>query len=131
MIKLRNAGAASILALLLALALLTTGAFAQSTQVSKSASVHTAVAMHNRLGGGPIETMPAPAPAAAPAVAPAAPVVRRVVRNVRVVQNVHATAVAVAHSSDDLGLISGFWGGSGIFAGLPFVSGFGCGNGCF
>jgi hypothetical protein len=49
MIKLRSAGAALIVALFVALALFTTGAFAQSARISKtskSVTAHTAVIVH-------------------------------------------------------------------------------------
>lgn len=124
MITLRKAGTASILALFLILVLFTTGVFARSMQVSKNASVQSAVAMHNRLGGGPIEAAPAPVAPAPVAPAPAAPVVHRVVRNVQV--HVHATAIAIAHSSNNCGLFDGFLTGCGAFGAFPFVSGFGC-----
>lgn len=127
MIKLRNAGAASMLALFLALVLFTTGAFAQSAQVSKSASVHTAVAVHTRLGGGPVQAAPA-----AP-VMPAAPVVRKVHPVQKVVRRVHATAIAIARGANDCGVFDGFLTGCGAFGTLPFVSGFngfGCSSFC-
>jgi hypothetical protein len=127
MIKLRNAGAASILTLFLALALLTTGAFAQSVQVSKSASVHRAVAVHNHLGGGPVATAPA-----APAM-PAAPVVHKVHKAHPAALRVRATAIAIARGSNNCGLFDGFLTGCGAFGAFPFITGFnsfGCGNSC-
>lgn len=54
MITWRNAGAAFILTLFLALVLCTTGAFASSVQVDQRAAMHTASLVQNRLGGAPI-----------------------------------------------------------------------------
>ncbi len=118
MIKLRNAGAASVLALFLALALLTTGAFAQSVQVSKNASDHTT---HNRLGGGPVQAAPI-APVAP--VMPAAPVVQKAAPARQGVRWVNGTAIAVAQGANDCGLFDGFLTGCGAFGTFPFFSGF-------
>jgi hypothetical protein len=127
MIKLRNAGAASILTLFLTLTLLTTGAFAQSIQVSKSASAQGTVAVHSHLGGGPVTAAPA-----AP-VMPAAPVVHKVQKVQPAVHKVRATAIALARGSNDCGLFDGFLTGCGAFSTFPFFTGFnsfGCGNSC-
>ncbi len=135
MIKLRIAGAASFVTLLLVMALFTTGAFAQSVQTSKSASAHTVVATriapvtHIRLGGGggmpPVTIAPAapvaPVAPVAPAVrtapaAPAAPVTPAVGMG-------HATSIAIARP-DDSGFGFGFGcGGFGGFGGLG-IAGF-------
>src|SRR5579883_5347 len=126
MIRLRNAGAASIFTLFLALALFTTSAFAQSTHVSKSASVNIAVAVHNHLGGGPVATAPA-----APAM-PAMPVVHKVHKAHPAVRNVHATAIAIARGANNCGLFDGFLTGCGAFGTFPFVTGLNncCCNNC-
>jgi hypothetical protein len=69
MIRLRNAGTAFILTLFLALALCTTSAFAQSAQMKKSASIHAAIVVHQRMGGAPLSAYPfAPTVPFAPAV---------------------------------------------------------------
>lgn len=69
--KLRITGIATVLALALCLALLTTGASAQSVQKSVAHRVVT------NLGGGPLPQAPAPAPRVVPmAPAPVAPAPR-------------------------------------------------------
>lgn len=101
MIPWRNAGAAFILTLFLALALFTTSAFASSAQVDLRASMHTASLAYNRLGGAPVMT------------AHAAPVVRAVPAGHAVhvwhrfhhvhraaAHPVHATAIAIATAHD-------------------------------
>ena len=93
MIILRSAGAASILALVLALALFTTGAFAQRTQAGNAASAHASKSVRTYAGGGPLPTTAPVAPAAS-AAAPAVPAPVHVVHRTRMVHRAHVAPAA-------------------------------------
>ncbi len=87
MIILRSAGAASILALVLALALFTTGAFAQRTQAGNAASADASKIVRTYAGGGPL-------PSTAPAAVPAVPAPVHVVHRTRMVHRAHVAPAA-------------------------------------